>query len=87
MSSVLTPVRLAWMKRAATLAAAAWLAFAIASLLHVEHAFWAAMPTWVLAQSSRGLVIERALFRLLGTLIGAGLGLCILTQPLPLEAS
>jgi uncharacterized membrane protein YccC len=86
MSSVLTPVRLAWLKRAATLAAAAWLAFAIASLLHVEHAFWAAMPTWVLAQSSRGQVIERALFRLLGTLIGAGVGLVILSLPLPADA-
>lgn len=86
MTRIFTPVRIAWCKRAAALALAAWLAFALASLLHVEHAFWAAMPTWVLAQSSRGLVIERALFRLLGTLVGAGIGLFILWLPLPVEA-
>jgi len=85
MPSSVPEVRRAWLKRAAALGIAAWLSFAIASLLHVEHAFWAAMPTWVLAQSSRGLVIERALFRLLGTLIGAGVGLAVLWLPVPLE--
>ncbi|MBO9542028.1 FUSC family protein [bacterium] len=63
------------------LAFAAWLAFSIAALLHVQNAYWAAMPIWVVAQSSRGLLLERGLFRLVGTLIGAGVGLGILHVP------
>ncbi|BEV12188.1 FUSC family protein [Asticcacaulis sp. DW145] len=64
--------------QALRLAFAAWLAFAIAALLHVEHAYWAAMPVWVVSQPSRGLLLERAFFRVLGTLIGAGAGFVIL---------
>lgn len=56
------------------LALAAWLAFAIASVLHVQNAYWAAMPVWVVAQSQRGLLLERGFFRLLGTLAGAAVG-------------
>lgn len=55
------------------LAVAAWLAFAIASVLHVKNAYWAAMPIWVVAQSSRGLLFERAVSRVVGTLAGAHL--------------
>jgi uncharacterized membrane protein YccC len=57
---------------------AAWLAFAIAAALHVTNAYWAAMPIWVVAQPMRGLLLERAVFRVLGTLIGAGFGLLVL---------
>jgi uncharacterized membrane protein YccC len=53
------------------LALAALIAFAIAAALHVHHAYWAAMPVFVVAQPMRGLVFERGLFRLLGTLAGA----------------
>jgi len=60
------------------LAFSAWLAFTIAASLHVHNAFWAAMPIWVVAQSSRGLLLERAFFRIVGTLIGAALGFGIL---------
>lgn len=60
------------------LAGAAWLAFAIASLLHVKNAYWAAMPIWVVAQSSRGLLFERAVSRVLGTLLGALCGFAVL---------
>ncbi len=60
------------------LAFAAWLAFTIAASLHVHNAYWAAMPIWVVAQSSRGLLLERAFFRITGTLIGAALGFGIL---------
>lgn len=63
------------------LAFAAWLAFTLAAFLHVEHAFWAAMPIWVVAQSSRGLLLERAVFRVVGTLVGAGAGFAILHVP------
>ncbi|CAH2603347.1 conserved membrane protein of unknown function [Rhodovastum atsumiense] len=60
------------------LAFAAWLAFTIASFLHVENAFWAAMPVWVVAQSAKGLLLERAFYRIAGTLIGAAAGFGLL---------
>ncbi len=63
------------------LAFAAWLAFTIASFLHVENAYWAAMPIWVVTQSSRGLLLERAFFRVFGTLVGAAVGFGILHLP------
>lgn len=74
------------LRRAVSLAFAAWLSFAIASLLHVGNAYWAAMPVWVLTQPSRGLVFERALYRLVGTLIGAAVGLAMVALPLPAAA-
>ncbi len=60
------------------LALAAWLAFAVASVLHIQNAFWAAMPIWVVAQPSRGLLVERAVFRVMGTIGGAVVGFGIL---------
>ncbi|WP_372501742.1 FUSC family protein [Tistrella mobilis] len=65
--------------QAVRLAAAALIAFSIAALLHVQNAYWAAMPVWVVAQSARGLLIERGIFRILGTLMGAGFGLAAVT--------
>lgn len=66
------------LKRAFSLALSSWLSFVIASSLGIEHAYWAAMPVWVVAQATRGLVFERALYRLLGTAAGAVLGIIIL---------
>ncbi|MCE9669797.1 FUSC family protein [Myxococcus stipitatus] len=60
------------------LALAAWLAFVIAVLLRVPNPYWAAMPIWVVAQPSRGLMLERGFYRVVGTLLGAGLGLALL---------
>lgn len=60
------------------LALSAWLSFAIAASLHVENAFWAAMPVWVIAQSTRGLLLERALYRIIGTLVGAAFSIGLL---------
>lgn len=57
---------------------AAWLAFAIAAVSHVDHAYWAAMPVWVVAQPSRGLIFERAFYRVVGTVLGAALGFAVL---------
>lgn len=68
--------------RALVLALSAWVAFAIAATLHVQNAYWAAMPTWVVAQASRGLLLERAFFRVVGTLLGAGAGFALLHLPL-----
>ncbi|WP_332670890.1 FUSC family protein [Aromatoleum sp.] len=70
-------------RKALSLAFAAWLSFAIASLLHVHNAYWAAMPVWVLTQASRGLVVERAVFRIVGTLIGASVGFALVHVPAP----
>lgn len=68
---------------AAGLAGSAWLAFTIAAALHIQNAYWAAMPVFVVAQASRGLLIERAFYRLVGTGLGAALGFAIvrLGQP------
>lgn len=67
--------------RALVLALSAWVAFAIASMVHVQNAYWAAMPVWVVAQASRGVLLERALLRVLGTLLGAAVGFAILHVP------
>lgn len=62
---------------------AAWLAFTLAVLLGIENAYWAAMPIWVVAQPTRGLLLERAIYRVLGTLVGAITGFAILALPQP----
>lgn len=62
------------LRQAGLLAFAAWLAFALASSLHITNAYWAAMPVWVVAQASRGLMFARGFLRILGTLIGAAVG-------------
>ena len=67
--------------RALVLALSAWVAFAIAALHHVQNAYWAAMPVWVVAQASRGVLLERALFRVLGTVLGALAGFALLQVP------
>lgn len=64
----------AGLAQALRLSFAAWLAFAIASFLHVGNAYWAAMPVWVVSQATKGLLIERAVFRIAGTLVGAAVG-------------
>ena len=70
--------------KALLLAISAWLSFLIAVLLKVDNPYWAAMPVWVIAQSTRGLLFERALYRVVGTLLGAGAGLLILMTNQPL---
>ena len=67
--------------RALVLALSAWVAFALATIGHVQNAYWAAMPVWVVAQASRGVLIERALLRVLGTLLGAAAGFALLHIP------
>jgi uncharacterized membrane protein YccC len=37
------------------------------------------MPVWVVAQAQRGLMMERAIFRVVGTLVGSAVGFAILT--------
>jgi len=70
-------------RRALLLALGAALAFAIASLLHVRNAYWAAMPVWVISQPARGVLLERSVFRVAGTLVGAAVGLALVHAPVP----
>ena len=70
----------AW-RQGLRLAIAAWSAFSIAALLGIDNPFWAAMPIWVVSQPLRGLLIERAVYRVLGTLGGAAVGFAILQIP------
>lgn len=56
----------------------AWLAFTIATVIGIQNAFWAAMPIFVVAQATRGLTLERGIYRVLGTIIGAIAGFGIL---------
>jgi uncharacterized membrane protein YccC len=60
------------------LSIAAWLSFSIAMLAGVENAYWAAMPVWVISQQTRGMMFQRGVYRIIGTLTGALLGLAIL---------
>ncbi len=71
----------ATVQRGGWLALAAWLSFAVAACLHVHNAYWAAMPVWVISQSSRGVLVERALFRVIGTVVGAAVGFALVNLP------
>ncbi|MEI2386358.1 FUSC family protein [Breoghania sp. JC706] len=59
-------------------ALAACLALLIAFLVGLEHPQWAAMTVFAAAQPTRGQVLEKGLFRFLGTLVGALAGLVLL---------
>lgn len=64
------------------LAFSSWFAFFIAIMLNLPNPYWAAMPAWVIFQPTRGLLLERAIYRFLGTFIGAAIGFSILLIPL-----
>jgi len=55
-------------------AIAACLAMLVAWSLGLEHPQWAAMTVWATSQPTRGLLIEKSVFRALGTLVGALFG-------------
>ena len=59
-------------------AVAACLALVVAFLVGLEHPQWAAMTVFAAAQPTRGQVLEKGLFRFLGTLVGALAGLVLL---------
>ncbi|MBP1849029.1 FUSC family protein [Rhizobium halophytocola] len=71
-------------------ALAASIALLVAWLLGLDHPQWAAMTVWAASQPTRGQLLEKGLFRALGTLIGvaAGIGLVVLADgaPMPLVA-
>lgn len=70
---------------------AALLALTAAQLLGIHHPWWAAMTVWLVAQPTRGLLLERSLARLIGTTCGAIAGAAILTasaqHPVPALAA
>lgn len=57
---------------------AALLALAVAVALNLECPYWAAMTALIVIQPTRGLLLEKSYFRLVGTAFGAGAGLLIL---------
>lgn len=56
----------------------ALLALAVALALHLECPYWAAMTALIVIQPTRGLLLEKSYFRLVGTAFGAAAGLLIL---------
>ncbi len=63
---------------AARTTAAAALAVTISTLLGFHEAYWSAITAWVLAVPDRGMILPKAFFRTLGTLIGAAAALAAL---------
>lgn len=71
-----TPGPLYYTLRTATGACVAlWLAWAVG----LEHPQWAAMSVWIASQPTRGMLLEKSLFRALGTLVGAVFGVALVT--------
>jgi uncharacterized membrane protein YccC len=66
---------------------AALLGLAVAAMLGLHHPWWASMTVWLVAQPTRGLLLERIVARLCGTLVGAVVGEAMLLwlggAPLP----
>lgn len=65
------PQRLAFTLRTAL---GAGLALLVAGALGLDHPQWAAMTVWIAAQPLRGHLLEKGLFRLLGTAVGVVVG-------------
>ena len=56
----------------------ACLALGLAWILGLEHPQWSAMTVWAAAQPIRQQLIAKSLYRMLGTVIGTGVGLVLL---------
>ncbi|MGR6433116.1 FUSC family protein [Rhizobium sp. PAMB 3174] len=59
-------------------ALAACIALFCAWLLRLEHPQWAAMTVWAASQPVRGHLLEKGLFRVIGTLIGVVFGIALM---------
>lgn len=71
-----TPSQLAYTLRTAAGACfALWLAWA----LGLQHPQWAAMSVWIASQPTRGMLLEKSLFRALGTVVGSVFGVVLVT--------
>src|SRR5690606_15824038 len=58
-------------------ALASCLALVVAWLMGLEHPQWAAMTVWAVSQPVRGMLVEKSLFRALGTLAGTLFGVVL----------
>ena len=63
---------------AARTTTAAMLALLLGSALGFHDAYWAAVTAWVLAVPGRGMVMSKALYRILGTTAGAAVAFLML---------
>ncbi|MGM0915715.1 MAG: FUSC family protein [Pseudomonadota bacterium] len=59
-------------------ALAACLALVVAWAIGLEHPQWSAMTVWAASQPVRELLVEKSLYRALGTLVGTAVGLLLL---------
>ncbi|WP_185266507.1 FUSC family protein [Halopseudomonas xiamenensis] len=50
---------------------------ALAWLIGLEHPQWSAMTVWAVSQPVRGMLVEKSLFRALGTLVGTLFGVLL----------
>lgn len=53
---------------------AAMIAMSVAAMIGVALPWWAAMAVWMIGQPPRGLLLERSLAQLVGTVLGASAG-------------
>ncbi|QOL81507.1 FUSC family protein [Pseudooceanicola spongiae] len=67
-----------WIWRAVQLFIAAAGALAVAWVFELHNPYWAVMPIWVVSQAFREDLVIRAILRIIGTLIGAAIGLAAL---------
>lgn len=58
-------------------ALASGLAMVLAWLVGLEHPQWSAMTVWAVSQPVRGMLLEKSLFRALGTLLGTLFGVLL----------
>lgn len=56
----------------------ACLALLVAWLMGLEHPQWSAMTVWAASQPVRGMLIEKSLFRALGTVVGTAFGILLI---------
>lgn len=59
---------------------AACLSLVFAWALGLEHPQWAAMTVWAVSQPTRGLLVEKAAYRALGTLLGTMFGMILVVS-------
>lgn len=60
-------------------ALASCLALFVGWMLGLEHPQWAAMSVWAASQPGRGMLLEKSLFRCVGTVIGTLVGITLVT--------
>lgn len=58
-------------------AVASCLALVVAWLMGLEHPQWSAMTVWAVSQPMRGMLVEKSLFRGLGTVVGTAFGVAL----------